>query len=109
MEPVWMTVDKLIHDLGAIRSFVDEAACVPEAAQTPQIAAVRGAMDHATDAITRIFTDAQDAMAQARSLIADARSKQESPQTQRELTRTQLDRARQHAQTSCSGARGTPR
>lgn len=113
LETVWATVDKLIHDLGAVRSFVDEADGVPEAAQAPQMAAVRGAMDEATDAITRLFTDApdaaieaawtamaraQDAVAQARSLIADARARQETAQAQRELTRAQLARARQHAQ-----------
>jgi hypothetical protein len=92
-ETVWSTVDRLIHDLGAIRAFVDEAEAVPETSEAPEVAAVRGAMDAATDAITHLFTDAeaaaveaawtaiaraQDAVLRARGLIAAARASQEA-------------------------------
>ena len=111
MDTVWVTVDRLIHDLGAIRAFVDEAEAVPGASQ---VAEVRGAMDAATQAITRIFTDspedaaieaawtavarAQDAVAKARGVIVEARAGQASAEAMRELSRLQLARAREQSQ-----------
>jgi hypothetical protein len=114
MDTVWVTVDRLIHDLGAIRAFVDEAEGVPGGSTAPQVADVRGAMDAATEAITRIFTDsqedtaieaawtavarAQDAVAKARGVIVAARAGQASAEVMRELNRQQLARAREHSQ-----------
>ena len=92
MGTVWATVDRLIHDLGEVRSVVDEAEALPETAATPVVLELRGAMDRATDAITRIFTDshddvleaawsaiahAQDAAREARASIAAARATRE--------------------------------
>jgi hypothetical protein len=114
VDTVWVTVDRLIHDLGAIRAFVDEAEAVPGGSSVPQVAEVRGAMDVATDAITRIFSGseedaaieaawtavarAQDAVARARGIIVAARAGQASAESMRELNRRQLARAREHSQ-----------
>jgi hypothetical protein len=114
VDTVWVTVDRLIHDLGAIRAFVDEAEGVPGASGASQVADVRGAMDAATDAITRIFSDseedaaigaawtaiarAQDAVVKARGVIVEARAGQVSAEAMRELNRLQLARAREHSQ-----------
>jgi hypothetical protein len=110
---VWTTVDKLIHDLGAIRAFVDEAEAVPEASGTREVVEVRGAMNAATDAITVLFTDteaaaleaawtaiarAQDAVAKARERIAQARAGQQNADGMREANRAQLARALAQAQ-----------
>jgi hypothetical protein len=111
VDTVWVTVDRLIHDLGAIRAFVDEAEAVPGA---PQVAEVRGAMDAATESITRIFTDsqedaaieaawtavarAQDAVTKARGVIVEARAGQASAEAMREPGRLQLARAREQSQ-----------
>lgn len=106
MDTVWVTVDRLIHDLGAVRAFMDEAEAVPEASQVDD---VRSALDDATDAITRLFTDsqdtaveaawtaiarAQDVVVKARSVIAQAREGYERAATMRELNLEQYDRAR---------------
>ena len=113
MHTVWVTVDRLVHDLGAIRAFVDEAAAVPEASDAPQVARVHRAMNAATDAITRIFNDsqdsviedawqaiarAQDAVRDARALVAAARASRESASSMTHLARRQAERAREHAQ-----------
>jgi hypothetical protein len=112
VEDVWGTVDRLIHDLGAIRAFLDEAAAVPELSEAPQVADVRGAMDEATEAISRVLTDsqdrvveaawlaiahAQDAIVKARAVIAAARAKQQDAEAMREQNRLQYDRAREQA------------
>lgn len=109
MDTVWVTVDRLIHDLGAVRAFMDETEAVPEASGAPQVDDVRSALDDATDAITRLFTDsqdtaveaawtaiarAQDAVVEARSVIAQAREGYERAATMRELNLEQYDRAR---------------
>jgi hypothetical protein len=109
VDTVWVTVDRLIHDLGAIRAFVDEAEATPGASGAPQVADVRGAMDAATEAITRIFTGseddaaieaawiaiarAQDAVAKARGMILAARAGQTRAEAMRELNRLQRARA----------------
>ena len=110
-ETIWSTVDRLIHDLGAIRAFVDEAEALPETSAAPEVVDVRGAMDTATDAITHLFTDsdavavqaawtaiaqAQDAVMRARELVASARAGHDAAQRVRELNREQLQRARDH-------------
>lgn len=107
-ETVWSTVDRLIHDLGAIRAFVDEADAVPETSEAPEVAAVRGAMDAATDAITHLFTDAeaaaveaawtaiaraQDAVLKARQLIGNARVSQGAAGRMRQRNHEQALRA----------------
>jgi hypothetical protein len=120
VDTVWVTVDRLIHDLGAIRAFVDEVEGVPGASGASQVADVRGAMDAATDAITRIFGDAQedaaieaawtaiaraqDAVAKARGVIVEARAGQASAQAMREQNRLQLARARERSQTASDQA-----
>ena len=111
MDTVWVTVDRLVHDLGAIRAFVDEAEAAPEVVSAPQVGDVRGAMEKATDAISRIFSDshdpqdtalqaawlaiarAQDAMARARMAISEARTARDQAEQMRELTRAQHARA----------------
>jgi hypothetical protein len=107
-ETVWSTVDRLIHDLGAIRAFVDEAEAVPEVSAAPEVTAVRGAMDAATDAITHLFTDteapavqaawtaiarAQDTVTKARHLVAGARASHEAAERMRQVNRDQAARA----------------
>jgi hypothetical protein len=120
METVWVTVDRLIHDLGAIRAFVDEAEAVPGASGASQVADVRGAMVAATEAITRILTGspedaavetawaaiarAQDAVAKAHGVIAEARAGQTSAVAMRELNRLQLARARERSQVASAQA-----
>lgn len=106
-ETVWGTVDKLIHDLGAIRAFVDEAEAMPEVCAAPEVAEVRGAMDAATDAITHLFGDtqapsveaawtaiarAQDAVARARVMVGRARAGYEAAERMREFNRDQTSR-----------------
>jgi hypothetical protein len=109
----WVTVDRLIHDLGAIRAFVDEAEAVPGASHAPQVDDVRSALEQATDAITRLFTDshdvapdvaveaawtaiahAQDAVLKARCVIGQAREGYERATTMRERNLEQFGRAR---------------
>lgn len=109
MDTNWVTVDRLIHDLGAIRAFVDEAEGLPEATITPPVAEARSAMNDATDAITRLFTDAQDtavdaawtaiaraqdAVLKARSVMMQARDGYARAATMRELNLEQFGRAR---------------
>jgi hypothetical protein len=81
----------------------------PEASRAPQVDDVRSALDEATDAITRLFTDsqdtaveaawtavarAQDAVVKARSVIAQAREGYERATTMRERNLQQYGRAR---------------
>lgn len=113
MENVWATVDRLIHDLGAIRAFVDQAEAVPDASSLPEVSSVRHAMDDATTAITRVFDDggdqvieaawhaiarAQDAVRAARSGVVAARQGRVSSQAMADHARAQGARARAHAQ-----------
>ena len=113
MEDVWATVDRLIHDLGAIRAFVDQVEAAPDAASLPEVDSVRHAMDDATTAITRVFDDggdqvieaawhaiarAQDAVRAARSRALAARHARESSQAMAEHARAQGARARAQAQ-----------
>jgi hypothetical protein len=109
MPALWETVDRLIHDLGAIRAFVDEAEAVAEAADAPEMARVRGAMDTATGAITRLFdtqedaaveaaweaiAHAQDAMRAARPLVARARARHDNAPALTDHARGEASRAR---------------
>ena len=113
MENVWATVDRLIHDLGAIRAFVDQAEAVPDTASLPEVDSVRHAMDDATTAITRVFDDsgaqaieaawhaiarAQDAVRAARSGAVAARRARASTQAMADHARAQGARARAQAQ-----------
>ena len=112
MDSVWATVDQLIHDLGAIRAFVDEAATVPEACSSPEVHSVRHAMNDATTAITRVFEDsgdrtiedawraiarAQDAVREARVCVAVARAGRETTQIMAQHAKDQGARARAQA------------
>jgi hypothetical protein len=114
MDSLWATVDQLIHDLGAIRAFIDEAHTVPEASSSPQVVSVRGAMDEATTAITRILDGhgddrrvveeawqaiarAQDAVRAARVLVVRARAAGETAAAQKVQARAQSTRARGQA------------
>jgi hypothetical protein len=115
VDDLWATVDRLIHDLGAIRAFVDEAEAVPEASASPPVARVRGAMEEATTAITRVFDKdssdeqrvveaawealarAQDAVRAARAVIASARNARQVAAEQSAQAREQGARAREQA------------
>lgn len=111
METLWETVDRLIHDLGAIRAFMDESEATPEAVAATEAAHVRSAMDDATAAITRIFEDgqkeaveaawhaiarAQDAVREARTFIAEARAGRDTASVMRRQAEAQHERARAH-------------
>jgi hypothetical protein len=115
VDNLWATVDRLIHDLGAIRAFVDEADTVTEASASAPVALVRGAMEEATTAITRLFDKdsadeervveaaweaiarAQDAVRAARTVIASTRSARQLAVEQSAQAREQAARARDHA------------
>jgi hypothetical protein len=116
---VWETVDRLIRDLGAIRAFVDEAEALPEAASARDVAEVRGAMDDATAAITRIFDSsedgtieaawraiarAQDTVAAARAAVASARSAHRNAELMGLAARAQAARARDRADAAAEQA-----
>jgi hypothetical protein len=106
-------VDRLIHDLGAVRAFVDEAEAMVETAGGPQVVEVRTAMDEAADAIGHLFSrddqavveaaweavaHAQDAVAKARAVITAVRSSREAARQLGEVARLQRQRAREQAQ-----------
>jgi hypothetical protein len=110
VENLWATVDRLIHDLGAIRAFVDEAEAAGPEPVAP-VATVRSAMDEATTAITQIFTHsepdaveaaghaiarAQDAMRDARRFVAEARAGRDAAARMRQQAQQPAERARSH-------------
>jgi flavin-binding protein dodecin len=116
---MWATVDRLIHDLGAIRAFLDEADALAPGSGSPEISSVRGAMDEATTAITRIFADsedavvqaaweaiarAQDAVREARAFMVAARAGRQSAEAMGRLARAQADRARRSAESVTEAA-----
>jgi hypothetical protein len=98
---VWATVDRLIHDLGEVRAVVDEVESLPEAAVPGTVVGLRGALDDATDAITRIFTDTRQetveagwrAMARAQDAARGARAQIEAARTMRNGLKTVASRA----------------
>jgi hypothetical protein len=111
---VHLRFEGLIHDLGAVRAFVDEAEAVPEASSSEPVASVRDAMEAATIAITRIFNDptedqriveaawqamarAQDAVRAARVIVVSARTARETAVSQSAQAREQRERALGHA------------
>jgi hypothetical protein len=106
-DAIWSTVDVLIHDLGAIRAFIDEVDAVPEVAEAQEVADVRGAMNVATEAISHLLTDtqapaleaartaiarAQDAVAKARRFVASAQQGRAAAERMREVNRAQAER-----------------
>jgi ElaB/YqjD/DUF883 family membrane-anchored ribosome-binding protein len=113
VENLWATVDRLIHDLGAIRAFVDEVEADAAGSASLEASDVRGAMDDATTAITRIFSDqddgvvsaaweaiarAQDAVRAARVFVASARAGLDTAVAQGEQARQQGARAQEQAE-----------
>jgi hypothetical protein len=111
LSDVWATVDRLIHDLGAIRAFLDQADVAGE--ELVEVAHVRAAMNEATDAITRVFNDsqdaaleaaweaiarAQDAVRAARSYVDSARAARPGIEVMAQQARGQGERARAQAQ-----------
>jgi hypothetical protein len=110
---LWNTVDRLIHDLGAIRAFIDEAEAVPEVCGAPEVADVKGAMNAATDAISSVLRGgegpavevawtaiarAQDTVGRARALIVQARASADAADRMREINRAQVERVREQRQ-----------
>lgn len=110
MQTIWGTVDRLIHDLGAVRAVVDEMEALPTCSASPALTELRATMDEATEAITRIFSDtedsvveaawramahAQDAAQRARGHIATARAARHVNESVTEQARAQGARARE--------------
>jgi KaiC/GvpD/RAD55 family RecA-like ATPase len=84
----WLTFEKLVCELGAIRAFTEEAQEYPELAADPEVERVRVSMAEATGAISRtvgdfsehldddedrLIVDAWTALARAQSAVAQAR------------------------------------
>jgi len=110
LDTIWVTVDRLIHDLGAVRSVMDEVEAIPEASTAPSAEDLRVAMNEATDAISRLFSDtqdsaveaawramahAQDAARGARAIVASARGARDANEAMAERARAQSMRANQ--------------
>jgi hypothetical protein len=124
VETDWSTVDDLIHELGAVRAFMDEAEALPETAEAPQVADVRLAMTQATDAVSHVLSEydravveaawhaiaqAQDAVVKARVAITTIRSAREAAHKMAELARAQRGRAHEQAQAIAEKGRRTLR
>jgi hypothetical protein len=72
MEPRWVDVDKLVHELGSLRAVVQEIEAEPDLAQADITRELRACLDRAADVVHLVIGGDQGMMAQARRSMAAA-------------------------------------
>jgi hypothetical protein len=115
MGPRWLTFDKMLHELGAVRGQLDAVAGTPLAV-APVAVAAREALDRAVGAVHHCLDDeddralveawrsiaqAQDSLRQARSLIETAQQgRQQAREVRQRAARQREDARLQRAATA---------
>lgn len=90
----WTTIDILVHELGAVRSVVNEVDAQPRLAEAPIALELRASLARAADTVHLVIGGDESMVAQARRCIGEAREVSQRAQRALETIRATHGTAR---------------